>query len=66
MSESIAAIRMKESTDPYIVQELTNLLIEKRKKSETRIEGKYYNDMKTKYGYIYAAHREEERSAKSH
>ena len=32
LSESIAAIRMMESTDPYIVQELTNLLIEKRKK----------------------------------
>ena len=31
--ESIAAIRMKESTDPYIVQELTNLLVEKSKLS---------------------------------
>ena len=29
LSESIAAIRMKESTNPYIVQEVTNLLIEK-------------------------------------
>ena len=64
MSESIAAIRMKESTNPYIVQELTNLLIEKRKKSETRIEGKYCKDTKTKR--VNAAHREEERSAKSH
>ena len=50
MSESIAAIRMKESTNPYIVQELTNLLIENVKKSGTRIEGKYFNDIKTKKG----------------